>query len=127
MKKIICLLLIVASMFTIVGCTQNFSSSLMLVETGAINKWNISWQKMTGTVTKDLILPSESEACTLEYTMEGDLEDVTVTVKYNGEEITLEEVASGSVEFTPVEPDRTITIVVKATGANKTKLTFKLT
>ncbi len=122
MKKIIAALLIIVSLVCMAGCSTSMYSSLMLKESGNnINRWEVSWQKMNGTLTKELF-PTENNV--LNYTMEGNLEDVTVTVSQGETSVTL----SASENSLKLDNFKTepILITVVAKNADKVKLTFNL-
>ena len=122
MKKIIAALLIIVSLVCMAGCSTSMYSSFMLKQSGNINRWEVSWYKMNGNLTKTLY-PTEDNV--LEYTIEGDRDDVIVIVSQGEKsvQLNLEETTLNLQDF----KSEAIVITVLATKADKTKLTFKLT
>ena len=122
MKKIIAALLIIVSLVCMAGCSTSMYSSFMLKQSGNINRWEVSWYKMNGNLTKTLY-PTENNV--LEYTIEGDSEDVIVIVSQGEKsvQLNLEETTLDLQDF----KSEAIVITVLATKADKTKLTFNLT
>lgn len=122
MKKIIAALLIIVSLVCMAGCSTSMYSSFMLKQSGNINRWEVSWYKMNGNLTKTLY-PTEDNV--LEYTIEGDRDDVIVIVSQGEKsvQLNLEETTLDLQDF----KSEAIVITVLATKADKTKLTFKLT
>lgn len=121
MKKIIAALLIIVSLVCMAGCSTSMYSSFMLKQSGNINRWEVSWYKMNGNLTKHLY-PTENDV--LEYTMEGDLDDVIVIVSQGDKSVELDS-EKNTLDLQDFEA-KGILITVLATKANKTKLTFKL-
>lgn len=122
MKKLTAIFLILMSLTAVLaGCEADSWSGTMIVETSTSKSWSVSWGSMNGTQSQKLTLNGEE---TLEYSISGDTENISVIVKQDdySEELSSE---NGELSLENFE-DGKIKIVVAVTNAEESDLHFEL-